>query len=87
MGTAMYRPWVCRAKLRGQRSISPGERSQRSPLGDQWSYGAQRRVHHVSCHCDPSGGLPDHSTQNRRHEFWAPHDLAAECGRNTRKPP
>lgn len=31
MGTAMYRPWVCRAKLGGERSVSPSERSVAAP--------------------------------------------------------
>jgi len=35
MSTAMYRPWVCRAKLRGQRSVNHSERSRRPPLLDQ----------------------------------------------------
>jgi hypothetical protein len=83
MGTAMYRPWVCRAKLGGQRSINPRERSQHSISG---SCGAQRRAHHVSCHCNPSGGLRDRSTQTRRCMFQALHDLDAECGQNTRRP-
>lgn len=32
MGTAIYRPWVCRAKLRGQRSVNRSERSQAPSL-------------------------------------------------------
>jgi hypothetical protein len=35
MGRAMYRPWVRRAKLGGERSGNRSERSQRPPLGDQ----------------------------------------------------
>jgi len=35
MGTAMYRPYVCRAKLGGERSVSRSERSQRPPFVDE----------------------------------------------------
>jgi len=34
MGTAMYRPYVCRAKLGGERSVNCSERSQCLPADE-----------------------------------------------------
>jgi hypothetical protein len=54
MGTAMYRPWVCRAKLGGQRSVNRSERSQRPPLVDQRSCELSIGIQNGGFRCETS---------------------------------